>query len=310
MEIPLNQPSVAAQLPHTQVQHAYQEQWRRQFNLRGYFIGQKWRNGAYTRATGFVCIVDAKLDNATLPDSAIIPRRFTFKDVERSKRWMVTDVLQKYGSAQEQALLNTGDKIRGRRSSGRAVTATMGAFGTHSKLGDVCITAGHFSDRLAGDTVTLTDRAAGASVSGQVVKTVNTGGFDYCLIRPVQRQQGTSFGSQPISSVYEPILKSDIGTRLFVLARGVAVSTVCRGLYMWYENPRDGRIYDNLIVTDPATIKGDSGGALVDEHYRLWGLLIGTLRFRDAGEIRKVSIYMPAISLLSNEPGMSLGELV
>ncbi len=276
--------------------------------VRGFYIGQKMTDGEYGAGCSVVCIVDKKLPKSKLSRSERIPKRLSFEELGH-KRQIQTDVLQNHRTISEQGLFNPGDPIRGVSREDNTVRATVGAFGVHTDFGPVFVTAGHFTQILdRRRTIRIADRRSASRelINVRIRSVVRANGIDYALLAPTGGASNASFRNVPIVSSYQPILRSDVGQRLFVLARGQQVPTICRGLNMTYRVPRTGEVLENLIVTDPVTVRGDSGGALVDEHFRLWGLVIGVASFRSGGRVKRASIYMPAFKFLSME-SMVLG---
>lgn len=277
-------------------------------SLRGLFVGQKLQGSRFTRRTGLTCIVDRKKAEDALDPHERIPGRISYTEfgVRRTVR---TDVLQNYGRMQERALFNPGDQVRGRSSDEQPVNATIGAYAVHTHFGPVLVTAGHFVEQIdRRRRIVVRDRSTNPAqtIGGRILRFVRANGTDYALLQPLLEDSNSAFANVPVTAVYDPVLRGDIGTPLFVLARGTQLSTVCRGLNMIYTDPETGETFYNLIVTDDISVPGDSGAALVDSNYRLWGFVIGNVRFRAGGATVSVTVHMPAVRLLSVEP-LSIG---
>jgi hypothetical protein len=96
-----------------------------------------------------------------------------------------------------------------------------------------------------------------------------------------------------IGPVYVPTL-DDIGAALFVIdGFGGSTAVSCRGIHAHLPLDVGGSI-DDVILTDPKTVGGQSGSCLVDGAGRVWGLLIGIYS-------GLYSMYLPAIKLLTQE---------
>jgi hypothetical protein len=273
---------------------AAQAQARQRFGVIGSFVGLKATGGKYTRRVSLVCLVRKKKARDKIDRSARIPKRLQYR-LANERSALTTDVIEARRGLVLQASFNPGDKVR---EPQLGVVATVGAYGVHHTFGDVLVTAGHFAQQVGGDqaTVQLLDRSAGETIAGTIRAHQNRQGIDFCFIEPhVDVTLGDELTNTPIDAVYEPVLRRDLGAPLFVLARGQTIPTVCRGLGLEYALPDGSDTLTDLIACDPVTRIGDSGAALVDSDFRLWGFLIGSIP-------GLFSVFMPVTRLLALEP--------
>jgi hypothetical protein len=205
-------------------------------------------------------------------------------------RRLPTDVIEITRSVQLQTLLGPSEEVRrvGERAS-TGIAIRNGEFG-------VCVTtAGHslLADSPDG-SVTVFENGSGIPV--HVCKRVLQGSNDYALLQSIDKSvpaaNTTSTGVQ-LGPVYIPTV-DDLGTDLYVVdGRGGWSSVSCIGIH-GHLPIDDGSSFEDVILTEPKTIGGQSGSCLVDSTGRIWGLLIGIYS-------GLYSMFMPAINLLTNE---------
>lgn len=168
--------------------------------------------------------------------------------------------------------------------------ATVGAV-VHRGTGERWLTtAGHLMPGAAVGTPVRV-RSGGAILTTTLAEHRMAGTVDYALLRPPPGSPCDNLFQDllRIGPVFTPTL-ADRGRRLFVLHGSErATPTVCRGVNGRFT--AGGITYVNVIQTDPTTLDGESGGALVDDSMRLWGFVLGT-----AG--RRFSFFAPAELIL------------
>lgn len=255
------------------------------------FIGHRMVDGVYTKQTALVCFVRKKNRALSLHEPTRIRRRlrYWYGMTHRSVR---TDVVEVPDEFQYQVTFNPGDSIGG---NGQPI-ATIGALGRHRTHGKVFVTAGHYARDVggAGKRVSFTDLATGSRSGAAQIKSFEMrGDIDYALIEANLSQKHLAT-SDPITTIYQPTLKKDLGRRVFLLARGRFLETRCRAVGARIGPPYVQKTMNSVLLTDEVSLGGDSGGALVDEHMRLWGTLIGALPGR-------YSIFMPITTLLARQ---------
>ncbi len=254
------------------------------------YFGMKQSGGEETRRAALVCAVPRKRKHHNIPKDELIPTQITV-DGRGGRRAIVTDVLEVRSKFRTTLTINPGDEVLSPANS-----ATLGAYGKHRQFGRVVVTAGHFAADIGGDgeSVSLFDLATGTGTAGGAVCAHEfDDGIDYALIK-VKPTQDVEFSNLPLDSVYEPIAKRDIGKKVFVVARGQFLETVCRGINASIGPPFHDRQMSHLILTDIVNRPGDSGAALVDSHARIWGFLSGIFG-------GKFSVFMPAVRLLARQ---------
>jgi hypothetical protein len=247
-------------------------------NVVGFYLGHKHAGGRSTGEYALVCLVSEKRIMAA---SGSVPPRIPFRLTSRSRGWIRTDVVRVGKLRRARSLVcGPGDKVFG-RSAG-----TVGIALSHPEHGPVVTTAGHvFTDSGwtgvrefgAGERqeVTLRNVPTGEPFTGELIKVVVTSQADYALVRPCLDfpARNAYHDAFPMGVPYQPS-GDELGASLTVLAAAGERSTAFRGLQGSVRIGDEGLVEDAL-VTDRCTAGGDSGGALVDEFRRVWGLLVG-----------------------------------
>ncbi len=264
------------------------------------FLGFKETDGKLTRQLSLVCAVPTKKPIKTLDKKERIPKRFSYR--YKGKTYSIkTDVIPVRSRFYYQAKFNPGDRLLHKSSQSKA---TVGAYAGHKTLGNIFITAGHFAKDSGGKgrIVHIFDNTIkGANVRCKVLDYALNEHLDYALLRPqpINGNTNNTYSDASLDTVYQPSSRADIGQKLFVITRAKAIPTKCIGVRMRYKVNANFTLRD-LTVTPRVTKPGDSGAALVDEKFRIWGFLIGAIG-------TKYSVFMPAIKLISHA-NVTFGE--
>lgn len=259
------------------------------YNVSTCFLGYRRVEGKLTRQMSLVCSVTRKRKLDKQDPERI--RKMLYYVHDGCRHGIKTDVIEIRKPLHYHAEYNPGDGI----NSG-TVSATVGAFAKHRKYGAVFVTAGHFAEDVGGNGVQVhfTDAETGDhELAGRVITHEKKGAIDYALIKP-HPDHDEQLSNFPITRIYQPTLKSDLGQQVFMVTRGKFKPTVCRAVGGSIGPPYSDEIIDNVILTDPVSKPGDSGCALVDGHMRVWGILLGSLP-------NNFSIFMPITTLLSRQ---------
>lgn len=265
----------------------------------GAYIGQKRTAENFTNTLAMTFVVSHKLPLSKLRHIEPVPKRIYWND-DSGRRWITTDVVESRRSFRRQVAFNPGDVAHrgGRR-------ATVASVMDHVDFGPVLVSAGHFARAIGGRNrlVEVHDRLTGSAViTTKVVEYRDRGGVDYALLAPTNPLDTDALNNLPVRDTYNPSLRTNIGQNLKVLTRGDAVLTTCRGLDLAFYDRESDDFMTGLIGTDPVTVPGDSGCALVDSHFRLWGILIGVFPIdSENGERALLSVFMPIKRLLALE---------
>lgn len=258
------------------------------------YFGMKEVAGRKTRRATLVCVVPRKRKLGNISRHERIPKCVSVK-CDGGRCCINTDVIELRARFRTTAMLNPGDTARG-----GGYFATLGAFGAHRDFGEVFVTAGHFVAQTAGGAVSLFDNASNSDqATGRFRDHEFHDGIDYALISADANTTAT-LSNAPLDSVYEPVAKRDIGRTVYVVARGKFLRTECRGIDATIGPPYHPTTLRHMILTDIVNRPGDSGAALIDSDYRIWGFLSGVFNGR-------YSIFMPAVRLLSRQ-NLALGE--
>ena len=118
------------------------------------------------------------------------------------------------------------------------------------------------------------------------------GSIDYALVKSDSASIVQS--NFPITTIYQPALREDVGRSVYLLTRTGFKRTICRSIRSRIGPPYSQEVLNGVILTDAISKVGDSGGALVDQHSRLWGFLIGSLP-------GVYSVFMPVTKLLERQ---------
>ena len=121
---------------------------------------------------------------------------------------------------------------------------------------------------------------------------------DYALLRPVQEVPCANLfrDEAPISRPYIPGV-ADLDKELLVLTASGVRHTFFRGVFGQLLHQPSGVGMSNLLLTDRATVPGDSGACLADVfkgELRVWGLLVGNAAVNN----RPMSVFTTALAPL------------
>ena len=252
------------------------------YGAHGYQFGRKHSGGRWRQQPAITFFTKRKHDPASGAEIARIPTWLTWTDGKRRHR-LRTDVIELADALELQAgVFGPGDGMQF-----GAQVASIGAAVNRPGAAALLTTAGHtFGHRQnEGQTVTISSGAETAQAKVEI--SIVQGSIDYALLSPIDAVQCDNlFNDQiRIGPLFHPTL-GDVDTPLMVLDRfGRATPTQCRGVDATIESR--GVTYDGLITTDPVTVPGQSGGALIDYTNRLWGFVIGRIG-------PTVSIFVPA----------------
>jgi hypothetical protein len=255
----------------------------------GTCVGQKKKNGRWTKELAVICLAAQKPPIRALKKSRRVPRNIVW--TERRRRYRIgTDVIKVSPTLELQlgTILGPGDGV-----SFGADVATVGAVIDHPEFGRCLTTAGHLFAGPGDVGATANATSSGVSVPTRVMRCVRAHGIDYSLLRAAVASDCDNLFQDLIrigpSHVPGP---SDVGRQLFVLDSGSdSVETRCRGINARLQIGND--VFEDVLLCDRATRGGQSGAALVDTDNRLWGFLIGVLN--------GFSVFMPAETLLRLE---------
>jgi hypothetical protein len=271
----------------------------------GCYVGCKTKGRKRTRRASLVCLVKKKVKPARLRGPGqLIPKRIAWTDINGNSHEFPTDVVECNGRVKPQAFAGPGDDV----------LTTLGEFASvgfallHPTLGTVITTAGHAFTKSAGIVEFVPANAPLARLSAfregpatcdaQVLKIHLTDKGDYALLRPLQSVPCANLfrDESPISRPYIPGT-GDLNRELIVLSAAGPRSTFFRGVFGQLLHQPSGVAMRNLLLTDRATVPGDSGACLVDvfnQELRVWGLLVGNATVNGA----PMSVYTTALAPL------------
>jgi hypothetical protein len=236
-----------------------------------------------------VCLVREKVPDGRLLPERSIPRSLRWRERGRG-RVVRTDVVALAPSYEHASgIAGPGDPL-----SAHSVIATVGVAISHPAHGDCVTTAGHFIEMA--QSPAAVQLQLGNDVVDVSVRTVTmTASLDYAVLKPRNTVQCANLFADltRIGPVFEPSF-TDIGKRVFVVDRQNAkrIPTICRGVHASVSLPEE--TLSDCILTDLVTEAGQSGTCLVDDTFRVWGLLRGRLS-------SQFSVFMPVRNLLHNE---------
>ncbi len=258
-------------------------------NVYGTFVGSKRRGNRHLKQKALVCIVVRKLPVRNLLRGRSVPKTYGWRANRRS-RTLRTDVIAAAPQfvPQQAAVLGPADKV----SAGTA-HATVGIAIEHPTLGPCVTTAAHLFEFGGSNAAVRIRHGAATHVVQPHIRPI-TEFLDYVLLRPALTTPCANLFNEVrrIGPVHTPT-EDDIGQRVFVLlATGERQATICRGVHARLEPPQE--VLTDCILTDCVTLSGDSGACLVDESFRVWGLLRGRLA-------KTFSIFAPAHYVLDEE---------
>jgi hypothetical protein len=253
-------------------------------NVEGCYVGEKWQKRKKLKKLAVVCCVRQK-GPAGLRRDQYVPKRLTWPRT-RGKTFSLTSDVCVLGASELQqvmAVVGPGDELQPSPAHG---AATLGVVLKHPTLGRVVTTAGHaLIGQASGTTIfdgtasplSIANTGAGAAAgtfTAMPLKAVRVAEADYALLRPTAEPRNL-YQDQLTIAGHQFARPEDVGKPLFVLTRRTPVPTVLRGVAGAFT--MGGVAMRGLLLTDPVTIAGDSGCALVDSSSRVWGLLVGLL---------------------------------
>jgi S1-C subfamily serine protease len=265
---------------------------RRLPNVWGCYVGTKTVGGKNTGEPSIVCVVGRKVSKKHLSSAEWVPSSHEWSIGGRRKARLATDVVQaipKFSAhAGGQPVAGPGDSVL--RAGGAA-----GTVGLVVRRGSTTYitTAGHvFSGAAPGEVARLRNAgSAPVQTSVSLAEIRSTRRTDCALLATTVPAQNLYLDRDQILSAYMPN-PGDLDTQLWVAKAAGKEAVRCRGLYGTFTLP-NGAVIENVILTDFATVPGDSGCPLVDRQGRVWGLLRGGLFSRT----NPVSIFATALDL-------------
>jgi hypothetical protein len=302
-------------LPTSARTHALLAELAEHPQVDGCFIGHRRKDGRATRTLAVICAVCEKRPRAKVAKEHLLPRKVEWAVNSRETASLRTDV-QELGESGFQttgtvATAGPGDRIEGLSVAAgqtEAVVATVGIALQHPRFGRVITTAGHAVQSEPGTvefdaaqrpTVTLRNVAADGTRSGftgRLLRSARIPQGDYALI---EVEEATPVGNlyhdlNSLGGLHLPQVE-DVGKTFFALTSAAVLPARVRGVFGMF-TIGDFSMRD-LILTDAVTEGGDSGCALVDESFRVAGLLVGFVTIE--GERR--SVFMSAFWALTLE---------
>lgn len=248
------------------------------------YVGQRCRRGKWARSVAIVCLVGEKK-----PPQCLLPARRIPKTVRWGKARQSTDVLQvKPRFVAQAGVLGPGDHVMAGTKR-----ATVGVALLHPQLGECVTTAAHlFENAGMGAQVKVSRNGGFQNVKSKVAQITPL--VDYAVL---QAPPGTPCGNifddrRDLGEEYEPT-EADVGSTVFVLlSTGIRQQTTCRGVHAAITTPKE--TMQDCILTDMVTLSGDSGACLIDEQFRIWGVLRGRLD-------TTFSVFAPVRHILEQE---------
>ncbi len=263
----------------------------RDWRVLGTYIGRKTKNGRRSKVTAFVSVVTVKPKTRQIPKSQRIPKRITWRE-SRQGTGLPTDVVSvghKSFAYQSGPVIGPGDGAERRDAD-----ASLGAAVIHPRLGQCVTTAAHLFDIDTPIGFQLMVKTAGERFKATLAR-INRDA-DYALLKPLRSDltlDNLFRDIERVGAVHVPT-PGDIGKTLYMLSyNGKVAKLRCKGISAIVTMPSGERFVD-VILTNPATLAGESGSALIDYDRRLWGFLIGML----PGEY---SVFLPAHVVLEKE---------
>ena len=258
----------------------------------GFFVGRKSTGGKWGRRLAIVCCVKNKVPQKKLKNlasDACIPPSLTWKRTRTAETALPTDVVEIRDAYFQQTapLVGTGDVLAAAGEDAVSGHATIGIALQHPEFGPVVTTAGHafirngegslrFDAGAAGLRIFNAGQGVGANVFNvRPLKAVINAIVDYALLVPTDPGITPRNLFEDTFNLTEPQFArpEDIGKRLFALTRRGRMPTTLLGVAGALEI--GGVSMQGLLLTDRVTEGGDSGCALVDNKFRVWGLLVG-----------------------------------
>lgn len=265
-----------------------------QYGISTCYFGFKYTDGQRTGHLSLVCTVPRKKPLAKVKSFEQIPSKLKY-EFDGKRKTIATDVVAMGGKFSYQAVYNPGDMLR---DATTGINATVGAIAQHSSHGKVLVSAGHFANDVGGvgHVVQLHDNSTpGSAVRCEIADSKLDEYVDYSFLQPKAVKSGGEFDlvDSQLTSAYFPTTKNDLKLQLYVIARAEALPVTCMGINM-YHPVSSQFVLRNLIITNCVTQAGDSGAALIDRYFRIWGFLRGAID-------NQFSVFMPAVSILSRE---------
>jgi hypothetical protein len=256
-------------------------------NVTGCFIGHRRRNGRRTSQLAIVACVSDKVKLKSLSRQQRVPRRVAWSFSSKRKKQIPVDVQVVSGGELHTAVLGAGDEISGFGFPGSPPRPTLGTVGIamqHPLYGRVVTTAAHvFVGATPGETVyppgqeievSMRCGVDGPLLTGHAHKVAITQEADYAIISPPPGipAENLYHDSQPLGPPYVPQTE-DLDRPAYMLGIHEVRQTYLRG-YHGRLNVGGLQLID-VLLTDPCTTGGDSGGCLVNQASRPMGLVEG-----------------------------------
>jgi hypothetical protein len=251
-------------------------------NIQGCFVGRKRVAGRKTQAVSVVCCVSKKEPARRLAANQRVPKIVEWSDGQTFRGRFITDVQEISDGRRLAAVGGPGDLMSIALNNARA---TVGVALQHPTLGAVITTAAHAFLNQPGTIAFGVDGPAiqlAASTNGPHLPATArlahwTAGADFALVTV----SGSPTNLYDDSVLVRPphwALPEDIGKLVFALTSRGPVPLRFEGATASLD--LGGHPADRMLLTHPLTqndvpLSGDSGCCLVDDQFRLWGLLVG-----------------------------------
>ena len=271
-------------------------------NVTGCFVGRRSEDGRLTREPGLICCVRQKVKRRELDKNRELLPRFLKVPIGGTVLNLRTDVIEMPPlSVKVAPVAGPGDGIET-----SVERATIGVALDHPRYGPVVTTAGHLIytsgqtgiqefDAAKAPRVTLANSNGGAAFAGRVLKVAVNDRADYAIAQ-LDGAPHENFYSDKLRlvGIHTPSDSDLEGRRLFVLAKNGAKQTRFLG-YRAVMHVGNAGVMHNLIITELATIGGDSGACLIDDSWNVWGLLCGGSVSGGAAYSVFTSVFVPLV---------------
>ena len=252
-------------------------------NVVGCFVGYKRKGRRKTKRLAIVCCVTRKIPRSQLRPADRLPRMIRWTEGRRFVRKIPTDV-QEWGASGRQAFFaGPADALTHPVSGERA---TVGVAVDVPALGPVLTTAAHAIIPGPGEvtfganppSLTLSNIGEAGTMNATVKRATWTDAADFALLALDSGAPTNLFEDRLLVSAPFFPLPGDIGRAVFCLTsrgmipmryEGGAASIPVGGF------PVTSALLATALPGAGGTKSGDSGCCLVDDQFRLWGLLVG-----------------------------------
>ena len=251
-------------------------------NIEGCFVGRKRVAGRKTQTVSVVCCVGKKESSRRLAANQRVPKIVEWSDGKAFRGRFITDVQEISGGQRLAAVGGPGDLMIIAPGNSRA---TVGVALQHPTLGAVMTTAAHaFLDQpgtmtfgAAGPSIQLAASTNGPNLAATARLAHWTADADFALVE-VTGSPTNLYDDKVLVRPPHWALPEDIGKLVFALTSRGPVPLRFEGATASIE--LGGHPADRMLLTRPLTLaemplSGDSGCCLVDDQFRLWGLLVG-----------------------------------